>query len=38
MNITLISDLHGYYPQLDGEDLLIIDGDLTARDQKEEYD
>lgn len=38
MIIDCISDLHGYYPELDGGDLLIIAGDLTARDRPEEYD
>lgn len=32
MIIDCISDLHGYYPKLEGGDLLIIGGDLTARD------
>jgi Icc-related predicted phosphoesterase len=37
MIIDCISDLHGYYPDLEGGDLLIIAGDLTARDQEREY-
>lgn len=32
MIIDCIADLHGYYPKLDGGDLLIVAGDLTARD------
>jgi len=32
MIIDCISDLHGNYPTLDGGDLLIVAGDLTARD------
>lgn len=31
MIIDCISDLHGYYPKLEGGDLLIVSGDLTAR-------
>lgn len=31
--IDCISDLHGYYPKLEGGDLLIVAGDLTANDQ-----
>lgn len=31
LDITCISDLHGHYPVLEGGDLLIIAGDLTAR-------
>jgi Icc-related predicted phosphoesterase len=37
MIIDCISDLHGYYPQLEGGDLLIVAGDLTARDEGDEY-
>lgn len=33
MIIDCISDLHGYYPKLEGGDLLIVAGDLTARDE-----
>jgi Icc-related predicted phosphoesterase len=35
--IDCIADLHGHYPKLDGGDLLIICGDLTARDMKEQH-
>lgn len=37
MIIDCISDLHGYYPILDGGDLLIVAGDLTASDNGSEY-
>jgi Icc-related predicted phosphoesterase len=37
MDITLISDLHGYYPKLHGGDLLIVAGDLTACDLGMQY-
>jgi len=36
MDITAISDLHGYYPKLKGGDLLIVAGDLTADSSIEE--
>jgi Icc-related predicted phosphoesterase len=38
MKITCISDLHGYYPKLEGGDLLIIAGNLTAHHYEEEFD
>lgn len=37
ITIDCISDLHGYLPHLSGGDLLLIAGDLTGRDTKEEY-
>lgn len=37
MIITCLSDLHGFYPKLESGDLLIIAGDLTAREEPEEY-
>lgn len=37
MEITCISDLHGNYPELEGGDLLIVAGDLTARDTALEH-
>ncbi len=37
MIIDCISDLHGIKPILDGGDLLLIAGDLTARDTEPEY-
>lgn len=38
MIIHAIADLHGYKPHLEGGDLLVIGGDLTARDTLEEYE
>lgn len=37
MKITCLSDLHGYFPDLDGGDLLIIAGDLTRKNEPQEY-
>ncbi len=37
MEVTCISDLHGDMPSLKGGDLLIIAGDLTARDRLKQY-
>lgn len=37
MIIDCIADLHGDYPTLDGGDLLIVAGDLTASDKPEQY-
>jgi predicted phosphohydrolase len=37
MIIDCISDLHGHYPELGGGALLIVAGDLTARDRPDEY-
>lgn len=38
MEVTVVSDLHGFYPQTEGGDLLIIAGDLTAHGNLYEYD
>src|SRR5579871_3725863 len=38
MIVDCISDLHGYFPKLEGGDLLIIAGDLTARHTLKELD
>jgi Icc-related predicted phosphoesterase len=38
MIIDCISDLHGFYPELDGGDLLIVAGDLTASDEFLQYE
>lgn len=37
MIIDCISDLHGYFPELEGGDLLIIGGDITAWDLPYEW-
>jgi Icc-related predicted phosphoesterase len=37
MIIDCISDLHGFYPKLEGGDLLIVAGDLTAKDSDIEH-
>jgi Icc-related predicted phosphoesterase len=37
MIIDCIADLHGHYPKLEGGDLLIVAGDLTARDVPYQY-
>lgn len=38
MIIDCISDLHGFYPDLEGGDVLIVSGDLTANDKPIQYD
>lgn len=37
MIIDCISDLHGFYPKLEGGDLLIVAGDLTTSDRESQY-
>lgn len=34
MIIDCVSDLHGFFPELEGGDLLIIAGDMTTRDSE----
>lgn len=38
MIVDCVSDLHGFYPELSGGDLLIVAGDLTASNRKEQYE
>lgn len=38
MIVDCVSDLHGYLPNLDGGDLLIVAGDLTSSDKPEQYE
>lgn len=38
MIIDCIADLHGFFPKLEGGDLLIVAGDLTARDTQKQID
>jgi len=37
MIVDMVSDLHGFYPEMPGGDLLIVAGDLTSRDTHGEY-
>lgn len=37
MIIDCVADLHGHYPELEGGDLLIVAGDLTANDSHLQY-
>lgn len=37
VSITAVSDLHGHYPSLEGGDLLIVAGDLTATHTIDEF-
>lgn len=37
MIVDCISDLHGYFPELQGGDLLIVAGDLTAKHEGYEF-
>lgn len=37
MKICCVSDLHGYFPDVGSGDLLIICGDLTARDTLDQH-
>lgn len=37
MRLECISDLHGFYPDLQGADILIVCGDLTECDKPEQH-
>lgn len=37
MKMTMIADLHGFVPELEGGDILIVAGDCTARDDLLEW-
>ena len=37
LKIDCVSDLHGFFPELPGGDLLIVAGDLTKSDRWDEY-
>lgn len=37
MIIDCVSDIHGFFPVLEGGDLLLIGGDLTARHSRKEF-
>lgn len=37
MIIDCVADLHGFHPELDGGDLLIVAGDFTAKDTEREH-
>lgn len=37
MIIDCLSDLHGHLPETEGGDILIVAGDLTARDEHDQY-
>jgi|SRR6267378_335037 len=38
MIIDCIADLHGFYPELEGGDLLFVAGDLTGNDSFDQWD
>jgi len=38
MIVDCISDLHGFYPELEGGDLLIVAGDWTKSDGMDELE
>jgi metallophosphoesterase superfamily enzyme len=37
MIVDCISDLHGFYPEMEGEDLLIVAGNHDTQMQEEDY-